>query len=56
MKVHWVEPKVINGRLQSYELQWINTNTGVVRTKVINGVLRNKISENITNLGMLCLD
>ncbi|XP_063439230.1 tyrosine-protein phosphatase 99A-like isoform X4 [Mytilus trossulus] len=50
VKVHWVEPKVINGRLQSYELQWINTNTGVVRTKVINGVLRNKISENITNL------
>lgn len=50
VKVHWVEPKEINGKLLSYELQWINSVTGRVRTKVVNGVLRNKINENITNL------
>lgn len=48
--VHWVEPKEMNGRLQSYELQWISKKTGIVKTKVIKGLLSNKMAENITNL------
>lgn len=50
--VHWVEPKEMNGRLQRYQLQWIHMVTGLVKTKVISGVLKYKMSENITNLGI----
>ena len=48
--VHWVEPKEMNGRLQRYQLQWIHMVTGLVKTKVIRGALKYKMSENITNL------